>query len=249
VTTPRLIALACLAQLATGFRGDLPWLFVPICLAGLLAIGELWLRALVHETIAPLARLGMATVSGLVSLPLAAIILHLLHVRIADRPLAITLAALTTLLGLVTLLRVGNAARQGGGLPHAYLAVPAGLALVVSVTAVWAYVTMPHPPQPGYTSVALNGWAAGIARPVTVPARGLDVPIRVSSEGVPAATAELRVRVGRRTVNTRDMRVEADTTRSVDVYVPAPPDGCLHRIEISVGAASTIFYGRGPKGC
>jgi len=213
----------------------------------------------------------MATVCGLVSLPLAAITLHLLRIPIADRPLAITLAALTTLLGLVTLFRVGiaarqtgrtahimtashcvgNAARQGGGIPHTCLAlaVPAGLALVVSVTAVFAYVTLPHPPQPGYTSVALNGWAAGIARPVTVPARGLDVPIRVSSEGVPAATAALRVRVGRRTVNERDVRVEADTTRSIDVFVPAPPDGCLHRIEISVGTASTIFYGRGPARC
>nr|WP_296065769.1 hypothetical protein [uncultured Actinoplanes sp.] len=266
MTTPRLLAVAYLAQLAGAFRGDMPWLFLPICLAGLLAIGELWLRALVHEGIAPLVRLGTATVCGLVSLPLAAISLHLLRIPIAGRPLAITLAALITLLGLANLCRVGIAARQGGGdppasanpvarrgggIPHTCLAlaVPAGLALVVSVTAVLAYVTLPHPPPPGYTSVALNGWAAGIARPVTMPARGLDVPIRVSSEGVPAATAALRVRVGRRTVNERDVRVEADTTRSIDVFVPAPPDGCLHRIEISVGAASTIFYGRGPTRC
>jgi hypothetical protein len=41
----------------------------------------------------------------------------------------------------------------------------------------------------------------------------------------------------------------AGAIRSVVVHVPAPPDGCLHRIEISLGAASTVFYGRGPTGC
>ncbi|MFD0520852.1 hypothetical protein [Paractinoplanes durhamensis] len=45
------------------------------------------------------------------------------------------------------------------------------------------------------------------------------------------------------------MTVVADTSRSFDVHVPAPLTGCLHRIEISVGGASTVFYGRGPAAC
>ena len=45
------------------------------------------------------------------------------------------------------------------------------------------------------------------------------------------------------------MPLPADGNTSIAVHVPAPPDGCLHRIEISVGAASTVFYGRGPTAC
>jgi hypothetical protein len=42
------------------------------------------------------------------------------------------------------------------------------------------------------------------------------------------------------------VRLPVDGTGSVAVHVPAPPDDCLHRIEISLGPASTVFYGRGP---
>jgi hypothetical protein len=250
VTTPRLLAVAYLTMLAPVLGGDIPRAVRLACLAGLFAIGELWLRALVNETIAPLVRFGVAAVAGLVSLPLMAIVLHLLRVPMAERPLAAGLAVVATGLAAVALLRE----RQVPADPRAArtlvaVAIPAGLALVVAVAAVSVYAWLPHPPQPGYTSVALNGWAAAIDRPVHVPARGLAVPIRVSSTGEPTSTAALRVRVGDRTVNARKLRVDADTTRSVDVHVPAPPDGCLHRIEISVGPASTIFYGRGPAKC
>jgi hypothetical protein len=43
--------------------------------------------------------------------------------------------------------------------------------------------------------------------------------------------------------------IEADAVRSVEVHVPAPPDGCLHLIKISLGEVSTVFYGRGPAAC
>ena len=103
-----------------------------------------------------------------------------------------------------------------------------------------------RPPPPGYTSLALNGWATDLTEPVAIPPRGVHVPVRVSSAGRPAVTEPLRVRVGARLVSGRPLAVTPETTRSVDVFVPAPPDGCLHRIEISLGATSTVFYGRGP---
>jgi hypothetical protein len=250
VTTPRLLVAAYLTLLAPALGGNAPRVVQLACLAGLFAIGELWLRALVNETVLPLVRFGVAAVAGLVSLSLVAIVLHLMRVPIAGRSLAAALAVLATVLAVAALLREGHVPAD----PRAVrtliaIAIPAGLALVVAVAAVSVYAWMPHPPQPGYTSVALNGWAAAIDGPVRVPARGVVVPIRLSSAGEKAGTAALRVRVGDRTVNERELRVEADTTRSVDVYVPAPPNGCLHRIQISVGPASTIFYGRGPAKC
>lgn len=250
MTTPRLLTAVYLTMLAPAIGGDVPRMVRFACLAGLFAIGELWLRALVNETVAPLVRFGVAAVAGMVSLPLVAIVLHLMRVPIAGRPLAIALAVMATTLTAVALLRAGHVPAD----PRAVrtlvtIAIPAGLALAVAVAAVSTYAWMPHPPQPGYTSVALNGWAARIDGPVRIPARGLYVPIRLSSSGEPAETAALRVRVGDRTMNARELRVEADTTRSVDVFVPAPPDGCLHRIEISVGTAGAIFYGRGPDRC
>ncbi|NMO53247.1 hypothetical protein HH310_18860 [Actinoplanes sp. TBRC 11911] len=250
MTTPRLLAAVYLTMLAPAIGGDVPRAVRFACLAGVFAIGELWLRALVNEMIAPLPRFGVAAVAGLVSLPLVAIALHLMRVPIASRPLAAALTILATTLAVVALLRAGRVPadpRAAGTLVT--VAIPACLALGVSVAAVSLYAWMPHPPRQGYTSLALNGWAATLDRPVRVPARGVYVPIRLSSAGEPAETAALRVRVGDRTVNARRLRVEADTTRSVDVFVPAPPDGCLHRIEISVGPASTVFYGRGPARC
>jgi hypothetical protein len=253
VTTPRLLGLVYLALAGLGLGGGLRWLFPVLCLAALLAVGELWLRALTGEPVPPVARIGLATASGLVTLALVAIVLHLVRVPIAADPLVLGLAALTTGLGAVALVR-----ERPGRLPAdprlprtvAAVAIPAALALVVGGAAVLAYVRLPHPPQPGYTSVALNGWAAAIDRPVAIPARGLSVPIRVSSAGEPPATAPLRVRVGDGPAGpARPVVIAADVTRSVEVYVPAPPDGCLHRIEISLGEASTVFYGRGPAPC
>ena len=253
MTTPRLLGVAYLALAVLGLAGGRLWPAPVVCLAALLAVGELWLRALTGEPVPPAARIGLATAAGLVSLPLVAVVLHLARVPIAAGPLLAGLAVLGTGVGAVALLRE-RAGRPPADprLPGTVLAVtiPAVLALVVGGAAALAYVRLPHPPRSGYTSVALNGWAADIDRPVDFPARGLSVPIRVSSTGEPPATAPLRVRVGGRPAGpARPLPIDADTTRSVEVYVPAPPDGCLHRIEISLGAASTVFYGRGPAAC
>jgi hypothetical protein len=251
VSTPRLLGVAYLALVVLGLSSGLPWLFPVFCLAALIALGEVWLRATVPGPVPPVVRFGLATAAGLTTLPFVAVVLHLARVPIAAGPLVIGLAVLTTGLGAVALLRERSVrpapAPMAGTL--AAIAVPSGLVVLIGAAAVSAYLRLPHPPQPGFTSVALNGWAADIDRPVAFPPRGLSVPIRVSSTGEPAATAPLRVRVSDRPVNARDLPIAADTTRSVEVYVPAPPDGCLHRIEISLGAASTVFYGRGPTAC
>ena len=251
MTTTRLLAGAYAALLTLAFGGGLPPIVALCCLAVLPVLGELWLRALVGEAVPAVPRIGLACAAGLVSLPLVAIALHALGVLIGRTSITAGLAVLVTAVAAVALLREHRPPVDDPRLPRtaAAIAVPAVLTLVAGAVAVEAYADLPHPPQPGYTSLALNGWAAGIARPVAVPARGLSVPVRVSSIGEPAAVAPLRVRVGDRVVAAELITVEPGVTRSVQVHVPAPPDGCLHRIEISLGAASTIFYGTGPARC
>jgi hypothetical protein len=253
VSPIRLLAVAYPLLLILGLLPRVPWLFPVLCLAVLLVLGELWLRALVGEAVAAAARIGLGAAAGLVSLPLVAILLHLLGVPIGARSLAAALAVLATGLGSAVLLRERSGAPPGDPhLPGAYAAVaaPAAVALLISGAAVIGYRRLPHPPPPGYLSVALNGWAAEIDRPLPIPARGVDVPIRVSSAGKPAGTASLRVWVGASAYGpARPLPIAADTTSMVRVHVPAPPDGCLHRIRITVGGASTIFYGRGPARC
>jgi hypothetical protein len=253
VSALRLLAVAYPALLILGLLPRVPWLFPVICLAALLALGELWLRALVGEAVAPAARIGLGAATGLVSLPLVAIVAHLLGVAIGTRSLAAGLAVLATGLGATVLVR-----ERSGPPPadprlrstYAAVAVPAAVALLIAGAAVTGYDRLPHPPPPGYLSVALNGWAAAIDRPVPIPARGLDVPIRISSAGRPAGTATLRVWVGANAYGpARPLPIAADTTSTVRVHVPALPDGCLHRIRITVGGAGTIFYGRGPAAC
>ncbi|GAB2619956.1 hypothetical protein Aab01nite_34170 [Paractinoplanes abujensis] len=252
MTTPRLLAAVYGALLLLALAGRLPWLLVPVCLATLTVLGELWLRALTGEGMPPLHRIGLATAAGLVSLPFVALTLHVCGIAIRARSVAAGLAVLVTLLGLAVLVRErATGATADPRLPRMIgaVVVPGVLMLAAGFCALEAYDRMPHPPQPGYTSVALTGWAAGIDRPVAIPARGVHVRLRVSSAGLPAATAPLRVRVGQRLVATRPLAVAPDATDAVEVFVPAPPDGCLHRIEISLGPASTVFYGRGPAGC
>ncbi|GID26107.1 hypothetical protein [Paractinoplanes brasiliensis] len=253
MTTPRLVlgVHAALLLLALG-EGLLSWALAGVCLAALVVIGELWLRALTGEAMPPAHRIGLACAAGLVSLPFVALTLHVCGVLIEARSVAAGLAVLATLLGAVVLVRErGASAPADPRLPRMIGAVvlPGLLTLVVGFLALQAYGRLPHPPQPGYTSLALSGWAAGIERPVSIPARGVRVPLLVSSTGKPAATEPLRVRVGGRLVSGRPMTVKPDVTRAVDVLVPAPPDGCVHRIEISLGPASTVFYGRGPATC
>jgi hypothetical protein len=123
---------------------------------------------------------------------------------------------------------------------------PVVLAVGVGGVTVRGYLNASRPAEPGYLSIALNGWAAAIDRPVTVPARGLVVPVRVASAGLGTTTRLLRLRVGGRVVASRPMTMAADSVRSLTVYVPAlPADGCLHPVDISVGDTSTGFYARG----
>jgi hypothetical protein len=258
MTTPRVLfaALAALGVLALA-DGDprLRWGLPAVLLVALLATGELWLRALIAETIAPAARVGFGGVCGLAGLPLVAIVLHVLSVPVRVAPIAAGLAVLCVLLGTVALLRSGRTGAAQPADPRfartlVAMAVPAVVTLLIGGSAAIAYVRLPHPPQPGFTSLALAGWAAAIDGPVTFPRAGLDVPVQVSSSGAPATVAQLRVRVGDRpAAPPRPVTVAADTTRTFDVHVPSPVAGCLHRIEISVGAASTTFYGRGPAAC
>ncbi|MCY1140025.1 hypothetical protein OWR29_18630 [Actinoplanes sp. Pm04-4] len=252
MTTPRLLAAAYAALAVLAFAPRLPWLFAAVCVAALVALGELWLRALAGEAMPAVTRIGLATASGLVSLPFLAITLHVTDILIRPRTVAIGLAVLVTVLGVVVLLRErASGAAIDPRLPRtlAAVAVPGLVTLVAGFLALQAYDRLPHPPEPGFTSLALNGWAAGIEGPVAIPARGVHVPVRVSSAGVPARTQPLRVRVGARLISGRPLAVAPDTTRSVDVFVPAPPGGCPQRIEISLGVTSTVFYGRGPGRC
>lgn len=287
--TTALLAVAYPVIAVLGLGPRLTWLYPALCLAVLILTGELWLRALVREPVEPVARLGLATAAGLVTLPLIAMLLHVSSVRIEGRALAAGLAAVVTLLGAYAIVRERKdpIAAAPDPRPALAVAVPLGLALVIGGSAVLTYQRLPHPPEPGYTSVALNGWAAEIRRPVAFPARGLAVPIRVSSAGLPPSTVPLRVQVGDRVLGAAGLpgsvpprgagsraligrgvlpgaagpggggvlgsgepvAIAADATRSVAVFVPAPPDGCLHLIRISLGAASTVFYGHGPAAC
>jgi hypothetical protein len=124
--------------------------------------------------------------------------------------------------------------------------VPTLLALLIGGTATVVYDRLPHPAEPGYTSLALSGWAAGIARPIAIPLAGVEVPLELSSAGDQPPSAELRVRIGDRAAGPARPVAITSGTRALRVHVPAPADGCLHPIRISVGPASTVFYGRGP---
>ncbi|WP_127501702.1 hypothetical protein [Actinoplanes solisilvae] len=259
MTTPRLILLACAALIGLGLGDELagvlgagrPWVFAALCVVVLVAAGELWLRALAGEAMPPVLRIGLATAAGLVSLPFVAIVLHVAGVGIRARSIGAGLALVVTVLGAIVLLRE-RAGRPPGDprLPGAIAAVtiPALLAVLTGFLTLSAYDRMPRPPEPGYTSLALNGWAGDIDGPLSIPARGVVVPLRVSRAGLPAAAEPLRVRVGARLVSGRALAVEPGVTRAFFVHVPAPPDSCLHRIEISLGVTSTVFYGRGPAG-
>ena len=296
--TAHLLAVVCPILAVLAFAPAVPVLSPALCLVALLAIGELAVRALVREPLSAGARLGLAIAAGLISLPLMALILHVLGVRIEGRWLAAGLAVLTAGLGAGTwkqspppaatpphprhwvggveqpgtttsagpsttpappapphpghwvgpVEQRGTTTSPGSSTPRTLLAVgvPAVLAILIGGTATVVYQRLPHPAEPGYTSVALGGWAAGIARPVAFPAAGLEVPLEVSSAGEQPIVAHVLVRVGGRVTGPGVPVPIADGTRPIQVHVPAPPDGCLHAIRISIGPASTVFYGRGP---
>jgi hypothetical protein len=254
VTPIKLFAAALPALAILGFAPPVPVLSPVLCAAILLIAGELWLRALLRERISPAARLGLTGAAALATLPMIALTLHVLHVKIETHALAAALSVLAAALTAATFRAApthiaGEPPRIAGGPWRivAAVAVPGVLAGLIGTAAVLTYQRLPHPAEPGFSSVALGGWAAGIAGPVAFPAGGLDVPIRVG--GTEPGTEALVVKVGGRPVNTFPVRLTPGRTQAVSVHVPAPPDGCLHSIRISVGATSTIFYGRGPATC
>ncbi|MEV4274849.1 hypothetical protein [Actinoplanes xinjiangensis] len=137
-------------------------------------------------------------------------------------------------------------AGRGSARTTVAVTIPLVLAVGVGGPAVHRYLTAPHPAEPGYLSVALNGWAAAIDSPVTVPARGLVVPVRVTSAGLADTTSLLQLRVGGQVLASRPMTVAADSVRSLTVYVPAlPADGRLRTVAISVGGTSIGFHALG----
>ena len=250
--------LPALAVLAVG--RPVPVLSPVLCLAALLATGELAVRALVREPLAPAARFGLATAAGSMSLPLVALALHLLGVRIEARWLAAGLAALVTGLGTRSWKSAATPGDPAGAAapPHprnwvgrveqvgttvssrpstgwlgrpspslVALVVPAALALSVGGAATFVYERLPHPAQPGYTSLALAGWATGIDEPVVFPAAGLDVPVEITSAGEQPTQGDLLVSVGDRVIGPGMPVAVAAGSRSVRVHVPAPPNGCL----------------------
>jgi hypothetical protein len=256
-----LVILPVVAFLA--FAPAVPVLSPILCLVALLALGSLWVRALIREPLTPVAALGLSVVAGLISLPLVALALYAVGLHIERRGLAAGLAVLALLLGgLETLL--AHATHPGHGVGRVEhggttetrplstalaVGVPAALALLIGGTATVVYQRLPHPAEPGYTSLALAGWAAGIARPVAIPRKGVEVPLEVSSAGEPATTATLQIQIGGRVAGPGMPIPITSGTRTLKVHIPAPTDGCLRPIRISLGAASTVFYGRGPFPC
>ena len=73
MTTIRIVAadLTALGLLALGAgHPQMRWWLPPVLLLALLATGELWLRVLIAEAVAPVTRVGIDAVCGLISLPL-----------------------------------------------------------------------------------------------------------------------------------------------------------------------------------
>jgi hypothetical protein len=273
-----------------------PWPALPLCLIALVAIGGLWLRALAgpdspDDVRIPFARMALAALAGLVTLPLVALALHAAGMPVRPMPLVTGGAVTATLLGAVAVLReslsrrspvpvagalglpvqrtpvskvptgvvplgvvVSPQARRGHSGPSRLgtataMAVPAALAIGIGGFAVRAYLTAPHPAEPGYLTVALAGWATKIEHPVAVPPRGLTVPVRVTSSGLDPVRTVLRLRVGERVLRAIPVTVAADTAQQMTVRVPAlPADGCLRAVTISVGRMSAGFYAHAAAG-
>lgn len=273
---PLVTAYASLSVLLPA--AGLPWpLLLPACLLALLAIGELWVRAVTGrpaESGIPAVKAGLTVLTGLLTLPAVALLLHPLGARVAPVPLIAGSALLATTLAVAGLLRlyfgrradradlddepgvpaqrvagqvveVGDARPRAGLRTAAAILLPILLSLAVGGIAIRTVETSAHPSLPGYLTVALNGWAAGITRPVAVPARGLTVPVRITNSGLPTTKQWLRLRVGSAVVASRPVTVMTGKVYALSVRVPAlPPDGCLRPIGISVGGAGTVFYAK-----
>ncbi|WIM95149.1 hypothetical protein ACTOB_007221 [Actinoplanes oblitus] len=258
IPRPLVVAYASLSILLPA--AGLPWpILLPAGLVALLAIGELWLRAVTGppaEAGLPAVRPGLTVLAGLLTLPAVALLLHPLGVRVASVPLIAGAALLATGLALAARLRRGGPGRRGEPLPGepepwavpgsvAAVLLPIVLTLIGGGVAIRAVERGARPELPGYLTVALNGWAAGIRHPVAVPERGLAVPVRVTNSGLPTTTQWLRLRVAGAIVAARPVTVVTGKVYALNVQLPPlPPDGCLRPVGISVGGTGTVFYAR-----
>jgi hypothetical protein len=128
------------------------------------------------------------------------------------------------------------------------------VAAIVGGGAVAAYARLPHPQPPGYTSLALQ---ADVRGPLTVPATGADLPVRVERRDRRPATYRLTVELGGHPVGAAStVDVAATATRTAVVRVPGPPDGCLYRavarlhpVEPAGRDLTAVIYVRGTGSC
>ncbi|MEV6342419.1 hypothetical protein [Actinoplanes sp. NPDC051851] len=236
------------------------WIALPLSVAALLAVGDLWLVALPPPVPSlPGLRAALAALTGLMTLPLVALALYPFGVAVRPLPLAGGVAVVASCLAAASV--PSRPSSDFSGTPFVVssapfvvssvaptigaVVLPVIVALGIGGIAVHTYERLPHPAEPGYVTVALGDWAASLDRPLTVPAQGIYIPVRVTSAGLPATRARLRLWVGGAVVATRPLDLYADTVRTLTVRLPAlPADDALHPIDISVGAASTGFYAR-----
>jgi hypothetical protein len=99
VKTAHLLGFTYPVLAVLAFAPAVPVLSPVLCLATVLAVGVLWIRALVREPLTPVARLGLSVVAGLISLPLTALVLYVMGLRIEGRGVAAGLAVVATVLG------------------------------------------------------------------------------------------------------------------------------------------------------
>ncbi len=243
----------------------LGWLSIAVLATVLLASGAFWVTVLTGPAAGtddrfPLSRLGLQVLVGLLTLPAVALLLHVAGVRIGRNPVLLALLAVCAVGG--TLAEVRGPRRDAPGRPVGVW-VGAGIASVlaigVGVAAVTWYDRLPRPAPPGYTSVALAGWAAKVTGPVSVPAQGLDVPLRIERRDSRPGDFQLTVDVGDRPAGPAVPVARLGAAgRDVTVRVPPPPDGCLYRVVLRLrpvdpGAAdpelSTTLYARGAGPC
>jgi len=237
------------------------WLSVAVFPVLLLASGAFWVTvatgpATRTDARFPLSRLGLQVLVGLLTLPVVALSLYAAGVRIDRNPVLLALLAVCAV-GAV-LAEVRGRRRDGPGRPvggWVGAGVASLLAVGIGAAAVTWYDRLPRPAPPGYTSFALAGWAAKVTGPVSVPAQGLDVPLRIERHDRGSTGYQVTVDVADRPTGTTV--TVGPTVRDVSVRVPQPPDGCLYRVVLRLRPVaatgspelSTTLYARGAGAC
>ncbi|WP_045742839.1 hypothetical protein [Actinoplanes rectilineatus] len=108
MTTLRLLLLGGTALAALIPATGRPWAALPLTAVALGALGELWLRALPGApgpSPFPAVRAGLAALTGLVTVPLIALLLHASGLPVRAVALVLGAAVLTVLLGVFVLVR------------------------------------------------------------------------------------------------------------------------------------------------